>query len=132
MIRKEAIEILKRNKPTSDPRMCGTELCEAVDMAIEALSHPKSPKGRWVEIPCNIGDTVYWVMKNDFEGEWDIEIMTGKVFAIGIDENLTMWISVRYDGGLKFYHPLRDFETELFLNKDEAEKALADMRGEQE
>ena len=71
-------------------------------------------------------------MKNDFEGEWDIEIMTGEVFAIGIDENLTMWISVRYDGGLKFYHHLRDFETELFLNKDEAEKALADMRGEQE
>lgn len=37
MTRKEAIEILKRNKPTSDPRRCGTELCEAVDMAIEAL-----------------------------------------------------------------------------------------------
>ena len=37
MDRKEAIEILKRNKPTSDPRRCGTELCEAVDMAIEAL-----------------------------------------------------------------------------------------------
>ena len=37
MDRKEAIEILKRNKPTSDPRRCGTELCAAVDMAIEAL-----------------------------------------------------------------------------------------------
>ena len=37
MDRKEAIEILKRNKPTSDPRRCGAELCEAVDMAIEAL-----------------------------------------------------------------------------------------------
>ena len=37
MDRKEAIEILKRNKPTSDPRRCGTELCEAVDIAIEAL-----------------------------------------------------------------------------------------------
>lgn len=37
MTREEAIEILKKNKPTSDPRMCGTELCEAVDMAIESL-----------------------------------------------------------------------------------------------
>lgn len=37
MDRKEAIEILKRNKPTSDPRRCGTELCEAVDIAIAAL-----------------------------------------------------------------------------------------------
>lgn len=33
----EAIKILKRNKPTSDPRKCGVELCEAVDMAISAL-----------------------------------------------------------------------------------------------
>ena len=41
MIRKEAIEILKRNKPTSDPRRCGTERCEAVDMAIEALKEPE-------------------------------------------------------------------------------------------
>lgn len=37
MDRKEAIEILKKNKPTSDPRRCGAELCEAVDMAIAAL-----------------------------------------------------------------------------------------------
>ena len=37
MDRKEAIEILKKNKPTNDPRRCGTELCEAVDIAIEAL-----------------------------------------------------------------------------------------------
>ena len=41
MDRKEAIEILKRNKPTSDPRRCGTELCAAVDMAIEALKEPE-------------------------------------------------------------------------------------------
>ena len=39
MTRKEAIEILKRNKPTSDTRRCGTELCEAVDMAIESLEN---------------------------------------------------------------------------------------------
>ena len=42
MTRKEAIEILKSNKPTSDPRECGKELCTAVDMAIEALQEPES------------------------------------------------------------------------------------------
>ena len=47
MDRKEAIEILKRNRPTSDPRRCGTELCEAVDMAIEALKEPERKKGQW-------------------------------------------------------------------------------------
>ena len=33
----EAIEILRKNRPTSDPRPCGMELCEAVGMAISAL-----------------------------------------------------------------------------------------------
>ena len=51
MTKKEAIEILKRNKPTSDPRRCGTELCEAVDMAIEALKEPEI-------VHCK--DCVYW------------------------------------------------------------------------
>ena len=51
MTREEAIEILKRNKPTSDPRRCGTELCEAVDMAIEALKEPEI-------VHCK--DCVYW------------------------------------------------------------------------
>lgn len=46
MTYKEAIEILKRNKPTSDPRLCGKELCTACDVAIEALE-----KTMW--IPCS-------------------------------------------------------------------------------
>ena len=37
MTREEAIEILRKNRPTSDQRPCGMELCDAVDMAISAL-----------------------------------------------------------------------------------------------
>ena len=37
MTREYAIEILRKNRPTSDPRPCGMELCDAVDMAISAL-----------------------------------------------------------------------------------------------
>ncbi len=37
MTREEAIEILRKNRPTSDPRPCGVELCDAVDMAISAF-----------------------------------------------------------------------------------------------
>lgn len=44
MTNKEAIEILKRNKPTSDPRRCGKELCAAVDKAIEALENNSGKK----------------------------------------------------------------------------------------
>lgn len=32
-----AVEILKINKPTSDPRLCGKELCNACDVAISAM-----------------------------------------------------------------------------------------------
>ena len=37
MTREDAIEILRKNRPTSDPRPCGLELCDAVDMAISVL-----------------------------------------------------------------------------------------------
>ena len=37
MTNEEAIEILMKNRPTSDPRPGGMELCDAVDMAIAAL-----------------------------------------------------------------------------------------------
>lgn len=46
MTTEETIEIIKKNKPTSDPRKCGKVLCEACDMVIEALDKqiPKKPK----------------------------------------------------------------------------------------
>ena len=37
MTREDAIEILRKNRPTSDPRPCGMELCDALDMAISAI-----------------------------------------------------------------------------------------------
>ena len=37
MTTNEAIEILRKNRPTSDTRPCGLELCDAVDMAISAI-----------------------------------------------------------------------------------------------
>ena len=37
MTTNEAIEILRKNRPTSDPRPCGMELCDALDLAISAL-----------------------------------------------------------------------------------------------
>ena len=44
MINKEAIEILKSNKPTSDPRKYGKDLC-AADKAIEVLEKQERKEG---------------------------------------------------------------------------------------
>lgn len=60
MDRKEAIEILKRNKPMSDPRRCGTELCEAVDIAIEALQEPQV--GGWIPVTERLPEDGYGVL----------------------------------------------------------------------
>ena len=46
MTREEAIEILRKNRPTSDPRPCGVELCDAVDMAIAALRQQETVANR--------------------------------------------------------------------------------------
>ena len=46
MTREEAIEILRKNRPTSDPRPCGMELCDAVDMAISALRQQETVSNR--------------------------------------------------------------------------------------
>ena len=46
MTREKAIEILRKNKPTSDPRPCGKELCDAVDMAISALRQQETVTNR--------------------------------------------------------------------------------------
>ena len=46
MTNEEAIEILRKNRPTSDPRPCGVELCDAVDMAISALRQQETVTNR--------------------------------------------------------------------------------------
>ena len=54
MNNKEAIEILKKNKPTCDTRECGKKLCMAVGVAIEALE--KADKYKWHDLRKNPDD----------------------------------------------------------------------------
>lgn len=64
----EAIKILKFNRPSSDWRKCGVELCEAVDMAITALEKqiPKKPV-------LTSGDSLVHVNKGDKPHEWKVK-----------------------------------------------------------
>ena len=55
----EAIEILRKNRPTSDPRPCGMELCDAVDMAISALRQQDvtdKDVGKWISVKDRLPD----------------------------------------------------------------------------
>ena len=67
----EAIEILRKNRPTSDPRPCGIELCDAVDMAISALRQQETMTNR------NETLTLEELRKMDGEPVYSVEI-TGR------------------------------------------------------
>ena len=59
MTTNEAIEILRKNRPTSDPRPCGMELCDAVDMAISALRQQDvtdKDVGKWISVKDRLPD----------------------------------------------------------------------------
>ena len=75
-----------------------------------------------IVLPCKVGDIVYFPMETN--GECEPYIDVGLVFNIAIDERLTMWISVRYESGLKYYHTSGDLGKTVFLVREEAEQAL--------
>ena len=59
MTTNDAIEILRKNRPTSDPRQRGLELCDAVDMAISALRQQDvtdKDVGKWISVKDRLPD----------------------------------------------------------------------------
>lgn len=78
--------------------------------------------------PCKVGDTVYFVV--EFDEDCKCYVDKGRVYAIIQNEN-TLWLSVRYLSGLRYDHTPNDFGKTVFLTKEEAEKALKE-RGDTE
>ena len=81
--------------------------------------------------PCKVGDTVYYLTTEDTEKELNVtDIFCGTVQGLGFD-GTNIWISAKYTNGLFYYHKSTDFGKTVFLTKEEAEKALAERKGEQ-
>ena len=59
MTREEAIESLERVRELSGLKGCRENI--AINMAIEALSQPERPKGRWEEIKNAYGEIEGWI-----------------------------------------------------------------------
>ena len=97
----EAIEILQKNRPTSDPRPCGMELCDAVDMAISALRQQETVTNRNV---LNEPLTLDELRKMDGEPVYSVEI-TGR----------EEWL-FRRDGG--FADMYGEFTSDDFMSWD--------------
>ena len=58
MTKQEAIEILNKNAPKSDPRLCASELCSAIYVVTKALQEPERKKGHWIILSSNEDSTV--------------------------------------------------------------------------
>jgi hypothetical protein len=114
-MRDSFIELLKQ----ADKYASG--VCTDYDEAQEVCAEYLLSEGVIVP-PCKVGQTVYFPMETN--GECEPYVDVGTVFAIGIDERHTMWISVRYESGLRYYHTSDDFGKTVFLTREEAERAL--------
>ena len=86
----------------------------------------KIENGTLVELPCKVGDTVYWVcelVKNK------LEILEGKIRGLSISQNNTSWFSVIYEYGLTFEHTFKDYWNKtVFLTKAQAEEKLKELQ----
>ena len=77
--------------------------------------------GRVVVLPCKVGDVVY-----GFHGEKTILPMVAK----WIETNTDGWcIAVQYTPMAPRFYRFSDFGKTVFLTREEAEKALAEMEG---
>lgn len=82
----------------------------------------KIESGTLIELPCKVGDTVYYALKDE-------DLFVGKVAGIAIEQD-AIWVHAKYESGLNMWHTVEEFGKSIFLTKAEAEKKLAELRGE--
>lgn len=107
MTREEAIEILRNNRPTSDPRPCGMELCDAVDMAISALMEQETVTNRnGLNEPLTNAQKIRSMTDEELaEFLWDFnlaDVSTGKIGEFGphmFRYRLKEWLQQPCGGG---------------------------------
>ncbi len=81
-----------------------------------------------VELPCKVGDTVWWVHEAETN---KFEIQEGNVVSLSID-NTGVWVYCRYKSGLTYWHTEKEFCKEVTTDPAAAEKRLAELKGEDE
>lgn len=67
--------------------------------------------------PCKVSTKIY------FAGLDSGECLSGELMSFCLDA-AHLWFNCKYDCGLNYWHPIEDFETRVFLTREEAEQAL--------
>lgn len=116
----EAIGILKRNKPTSDPRLCGKELCAACDVAISAMQELQEYKQKLNESYGECDGLLKTVVDGLVRHE-DIDIGKPIKSRILTDEHVDLWEGYKRLGTLE--------EVQEAVEKQQAKKPTYDGDG---
>lgn len=106
-----------------------TPLCTGIDMcllmqdeSVELLCSTFQDKSRFVELPCKIGDTFYWINHINHSIETD-EVISIHIYK-GEWEISTKTLNSKCISG----YSVRRFWEIMFPTKEEAEKALERMK----
>lgn len=111
----EAIEILKKNKPTSDPRRCGKELCTACDVAISAMQEMQEYKQKLNNAYGECDDLLRTVVDGLVRHE-GIDIGNPIKSSMLTDEHVDLWEGYKQIGTLE--------EVRESVEKQKAKKPL--------
>lgn len=80
-----------------------------------------------VELPYEVGSTVYSIHETDEEDKINPWIDAGRVVSFSIDVNL--WIYVRYNSGLNMWYTKDSFDKEVCVTFEAAEARLTKLKG---
>ena len=84
-----------------------------------------------IDLPCKVGDTVWYISKRENEEEANVHQGTARCIDIRSTGShvILHWVSEDDENIHKVFARFSDFGVSAFLVKDEAEKALANMKG---
>ena len=98
---KEAIEVLNRNKPTSDPRLCGKELCTACEVAISAMQKLNEYEQKLRELYGECDGMIETVIDSLIKYNKILGIKTPVKARLLTDEDVDLWDEYKKLGTLE-------------------------------
>ena len=127
---KENIEILNMHNELRHSVMRLTDYKKNEVDLIRELVHDcrkilnKIEQGTLIELPCKVGDTVYFVYGTDND---TMRIDKGKIESLSIDSE-SIWFRAIYESGLSYWHTALGLGIDVFLTREEAEKRLKELQ----
>ena len=109
----------------------GSNFFDCLEVFVDRLGEleDKIEQGLLVELPCKVGDKIFFVYDfGSVEGEC-FEIDEGTIDGISVQTECLANIHARYESGLTYWHREQSFGKNIFLTKAEAEAKLAELRG---